>query len=142
MSNQRITVMMTTRDALAAIVDGNPGALRACCELMKHVESIDPDLCGGQVHVLFALDALGIYGPRIWMLFSDVCGTDPGKVLALIRAYQFGQLAGVTLEALQHAIDHRGVGLDLDAAVAAVQAKLPRFRVDAWKPTAPPAPVE
>jgi len=73
------------------------------------------------------MDTLGIYEERIWGLYEDVCGGEPGKVIALLRAYQLGQLAGVTLEALNHAIDNRGDGLDLEAVVEAVKGRLPNF---------------
>ena len=50
-------------------------------------------------------------------------------MLAVLRAYQVGALAGVTREALNHAIDNRGAGIDLDAALVAVMEVLPNFQV-------------
>ena len=82
---------------------------------------------------LMALDSLGIWEERVYMLWNDVCHRDTGKTIAVLRAYQLGQLAGVTKQALDHAIDHRGQGLDLEAVVAAVKQRLPNFNPSAGK---------
>jgi len=124
----RITSLnMTGTDILIAMADGNPGAITACMTLMEDAERVDPDSVLGAMSPIFALDTLGIYGSRIWMLYKDVCKQDTARVLALLRAHQLGQIAGVTSRALNHAIDNRGDGIDVDAALAAVKQRLPAF---------------
>ena len=127
MHKERITIDMTIMDGIVAMVEGNPGAINACINLMETAEKIDPDAALGQIYPLFSLDSLGIYGSRIYMLWSDVCDRQPQKVLAILRAYQLGQLCGTTEAAIHYAIDNRGAGLDLDAIMTAVQTKLPKF---------------
>lgn len=81
--------------------------------------------------VILLLDTLEIYNERIYMLWSDVCGRDMGKMIAVLRAYQLGQLAGVNAVALNHAIDNRGDGIDLAAVVEAVRSRLTNFNPEA-----------
>jgi hypothetical protein len=123
----RIKLTMTPFEALFVVVEGNPGALSVCMDLLQHAQAIDPDAALGGLGTLLTFDEERIYGSRIWMFFKDVCGGDIGKMLAVLRADQLGQLAGVTREKISHAIDNRGVGLDVDAAVAAVKERLPDF---------------
>ncbi len=111
--------------------EGNPGALMAVCEILKHGAVIDPNDAMGGMSSLLSLDTLGVYGSQLYMLWSDVCGKDVGKMIALLRAWQLGGLAGVTDGTLQFAIDARGTGIDVDAAVAAVQERLPKFNAAA-----------
>jgi hypothetical protein len=124
---------MSVAEAVHAMSGGNPGALIACLELMKEGPNVDPDALFGGLAQIMALDSLGIWESRIYMLWNDVCHRDTGKVIALLRAYQLGQLAGVTREALNYAIEHRGQGLDIDGAVAAVKERLPNFNLPAKK---------
>ncbi|MCC6404818.1 MAG: hypothetical protein IT405_00290 [Candidatus Yanofskybacteria bacterium] len=64
------------------------------------------------------------------MLYSDACDSDLVKMVAVLRANQLGQLAGTRADALHHAIEHRGEGLDLDAVLQAVKERLPRFGLE------------
>lgn len=130
MTNQklRITSLDTTvLEMVTALGGGNPGALRVCLDLLKYTPSIDPDAFDA-IAPLLSLDMLGVYEHRIWMLYKDVCGEDLSVMLAAIRAVQLGIVASATLD---HAIDHRGAGLDLGAAVAAVCERLPNFCLSA-----------
>ncbi len=61
------------------------------------------------------------------MLWSDVCGRDIGKMIAVLRAHQLGELAGVDAKALNHAINNRGAGVDLGVVLEAVRGRLPNF---------------
>ena len=130
---ERIKLEMTAQDVLREMSGGNPGAVIACIDLMKQGPKVDPDALLGGLAQLMALDSLGIWESRIYLLWNDVCDQDTGKMIAVLRAYQLGQLAGVTEQALRFAMDHRGQGLDLDAVVAAVQARLPNFKAEAAK---------
>lgn len=124
-----MSLSMSGMDVVVAMSGGNPGAIRVCMETLMNGGAIDPDTAGGAIHLMH-LDSLHIWDHRIWMLYKDVCGESLPKMLAVIRAYQMGQLAGATREAIDHAIDNRGDGLDLDAIMAAVQEKLPQFNVN------------
>jgi hypothetical protein len=110
--------------ATVKLADGNPGAAAAIMEMAKNEERIDPDSLMGIISPLLSLDSNGIYGSRIWCLYQDCAGRDPAKALALLRATQLGILDRGTLDC---AIDHRGDGIDVDAIMAKVQERLPRF---------------
>jgi hypothetical protein len=124
---KRITISMTGKDAIMALAEGNPGALTVCMQLMDKTKAIDPDAMMGGVGSLLSLDTMGVYASRIWMFYKDFCGENIPKMLAVMRAYQLGQLEGATLDKINHAIDNRGDGLDLGAIMAAVQKELPEF---------------
>lgn len=127
----RIKLEMSVRDIIIAMCGGNPGAITACAELLQKSEKIDPDdALGSGFSSFLALDALGIYNERIYMLWSDVCKRDVAKTIAVLRAYQLGQLAGVDAKTLNHAIDNRGAGIDLDAVMKAVKGRLPDFNLE------------
>ena len=108
----RITITMTVQESIIAIAEGHPGAIKACCELLNHGPSIDPDSAGSGIGPILDMDEFKIYGEKIYILWNDVCNCDVIKMIALLRAYQLGQLAGVNLPAIYYAIDHRGEGLD------------------------------
>jgi hypothetical protein len=131
MANERINLSMSLKDVVLAMGGGNPGALTACMQLVRYGEVVDPDAFGGGLSSLLLMDTLGIYEERIYMLWNDVCNRDIGKMVAVLRANQLGQLAGVDKKAITHAIDNRGDGIDIDAVVEAVKNRLPRFAPEA-----------
>jgi len=122
---ERIRLGMSTKDIVFAMSGGNPGAVRVCMEILTTDCETDP-LAGGYMPLL-QLDNLNIWDSRIWMLYKDVCGESLPKLLTVIRAYQMGELGGATEDAINHAIDNRGDGLDLDAIMVAVKERLPEF---------------
>ena len=133
---RRVDLDKPVQEIVLNMAEGNPGAI-ICCTHLAHINAlVDPDDIGGSVGALVKLDALDIYGYRIGMLWGDVCGSHVGTVIAVLRANQLG-LAGVTDEALNHAIDHYSEGLDVQAAIRAVQVRLPKFDIDAGTVEAP-----
>lgn len=131
MANERLTDLnMTTADMIMKMTGGNPGSLRVLTEIMIDGGKIDPDDAFAGFGTIMGLDSRGIWDHRIWMLYKDVCGEDLMKMIALVRAEQLGQLAGVTKKALNHAIDNRGEGINVDAAVEAVKERLPNFNTE------------
>lgn len=104
-NEQRIKAGMSIQDILCAMCSGNPGALTVCMKLLANSERIDPDSFNDGFAAILQLDALGIYEHRIWGLYKDVCGGHLGKMIAVLRANQLGELAGVDAQALNHAID-------------------------------------
>jgi len=130
MTKERIKLEMTTKDMLIAICGGNPGSLTACMSILTSAPNIDPDNMMGGLGAILHLDSLNIWDERIYMLWNDVCYRDTAKMLALLRANQLGGLAGATQNNLNHAIDNRGDGIDLEAVMQAVKQRLPRFNRD------------
>lgn len=121
--------------AATKLTQGNPGAAKAVGQLMQHATQTDPDSALGPLGPLFQLDELGIYGPRIWLLWKDVAQQDPVRAHALLRAVQLGILPGSELQAaLGDGITSRGPGMPLarvDEIVALVRKELPDFGKDA-----------
>ena len=120
----RITMSMTTQDAIIALSEGNPGALRVCRDIFYTGSKIDPDRFSGSAGYLIDLDEYEIYGPRIWMLYKDVCKQEISYAFAILRACQLGQIG---VEKVNHAIDNYGEGIDLEEVMKAVQERLPKF---------------
>ena len=123
----RLTMNMTTQDAIIALSEGNPGALRVSMELLKNGKNIDPEYSTelyGDTFFLCLLDEYEIYGPRIWMLYKDVCKQEISYAFAILRACQLGQIG---VEKVNHAIDNYGEGIDLEEVMKAVQERLPKF---------------
>jgi len=111
-------------NVVMALADGNPGALIVMKELLMIGPIIDPDALMGPIAHLLSLDSFGIYGPRIWMLYKDVCHEDLQSMIAVLRAVQLGKLSQ---EVMNHAIDNRGKGIDVKAVLNDVQTALPNF---------------
>lgn len=122
--NERIKLSDTVMDCASKMSEGNPGGLSVCMQMISTGAKIDPDAFGGGVAGLLAMDSLGIYGSRIWMLYKDVCGENLTKTMAMLRAWQLGFL---TRSALDHAIDNYGNGVDVDALLSQVKDRLPNF---------------
>ena len=131
MGAERITLNMTVQDSIVALAEGNPGALTVCINILKQAKAIDPQGAMVGLGPILSLDTHGIYGPRIWMLYKDVCGQDMPKMLAALRSVQLGIVPESTLI---RAIDNNGEGFDPDEALRLVQARLPGFQA--------PLPVE
>ena len=120
----RIKLYDTGMSAIVKLSDGNPGATVVCIEMLKKGKDIDPDYVLGGLGILLMLDTFGIYGSRIWMLYKDVCKQDIVKTVAVLRA---GQLGILDDDMLQHAIDNRGEGIDIEDLHKKVRQRLPRF---------------
>lgn len=120
----RIQLTDSLQDAIAKMVEGNVGAVTVCAELVKKEAKIDPDAALAPIDSLLALDDLGIYGSKIWMLYKDVCGEDIVNTRAVLRARQLGILSE---DVLLNAIDKYGDGIDCDDILAKVQERLPAF---------------
>jgi hypothetical protein len=126
----RVKENMTTLEVIQAMSGGNPGAVAVCCELIKDGGKIDPDDLFAGFGSILILDTLGIYESRIWMLYKDVCGEDLTKLIAVLRAWQLGQLVETTEDKINQAVDNHGEGLDVEAVLEAVKVRLPRFGED------------
>lgn len=120
----RITLGMSTMDAIVALAEGNPGATTVLTALLRDGRNIDPDAMLQGLTPLFSLDVMGIYGPSIWMLYKDVCEENLVRVVGLLRAVQLGLLRE---DELQHAISNRGDGINAIDICDKVREQLPSF---------------
>jgi len=123
---ERIDLQDTIIDVITKLSEGNPGALRVCMDILMQDATIDPDNALSGIGPLLSLDTHGIYGSRIWMLYKDVCGEDMVNTLGVLRGRQLGYISDAELN---HAIDNRGNGVDVDAILDQVRECLPNFGV-------------
>ena len=115
----------TLLSTIVKLAEGNPGAATVCSLIAKDGDAIDPDAAfGGGLMSLLQFDTLGLYGPRIWMLYKDVCGQDLVNTLGILRGHQLGFITEGTLN---HAIDNYGDGLDVESVLEQVKERLPNF---------------
>lgn len=103
--------------------EGNPGAVVVISEILSKGSQIDKDSLHPML-ILLRLDALGIYGSRLWMLYKDVCGMDIVNTIAVIRSHQLGIIDDFQLN---HAIDNFGDGLNVEHIYKKVTEQLPNF---------------
>lgn len=122
--NVRICLQDTMMDSVVKLSEGNPGAMTVCVRLLNEGSDIDPYGVFGGFGILLILDTYNIYGPRIWMLFKDVCKQDLVKTIAALRTCQMGLFP---IEKLQYAIDNYGDGVNIDELYRMVKGRLPRF---------------
>ena len=113
-------------DILIKMSEGNPGALTVCLQIIKDGEQIDPDHGLGGIGIILKLDTLKLYGPKIWMLYKDVCDENLSEMIAVLRGWQLGFL---NERQLQHAVDNYGEGINLEEICAKVCERLPRFKL-------------
>lgn len=130
-NSSRIELTDTVMDMLIKLAEGNPGALTALMKLSETSEKIDPDSFFGPLSPLLSLDTHGIYGPRIWVLWKDVCGMDPIKVQTLLRAVQLGFMSE---SELKRASDSSA--FDFQAINDKVRETLPAFAAIKAEPPA------
>jgi hypothetical protein len=119
-----ITLEDTTMDMIKKMSMGNPGAISVICQILKDGALIDPDDAFGGFSTILHMDTWGIRGPKIWMLYKDVCGEDLVKTIGMIRSVQLGITSQETLET---AINNYGRGVDVDDCLKKVKEQLPRF---------------
>lgn len=75
----------STMDLMVKMSEGNPGALMFCTELFK--------MGSKGVVTLINLDDIGLYGDKLYMLWSDCCGRDAEKVVKVVNAVNFGKVS-------------------------------------------------
>jgi len=135
MTKERIPIGKTIRcqkDVMDVIIEMTGGDLNATLILIRiflKTPEIDPydNLKGlGPIHTL---DSLNIWDEKIYKLWSDVCSKNDIRMVAVLRAYQLGGLAGVTKDALNYAINHKK-DIDLNEVMRAVKEQLPNFNTE------------
>jgi hypothetical protein len=119
----KLNLDSTIESAVLSMSEGNPGAIHVLMESARTNEKIDPDNFAGPWGLMVNLDALEIYGERIWMLYKDLCGESVPKTTAVARACQLGILPR---DQLDRAIDEKAP-LDVNEIVGRVRDQLPNF---------------
>lgn len=114
----------TTASVTVKMAQGNPGAMQVILRIFQEGAAIDPDNAIGSIGTILHLDTFEIYSHRIWMLYKDVCKENLVNMISIVRAVQLGL---ITKDVMNHAIDNRGDGIDLDETLKKVQEKLPDF---------------
>lgn len=111
-------------ELIANLAQGNPGAVTVIMKILTDGIRIDPyDYAGGFGSVLY-MDSMNIRGPKVWMLYKDVCNENIVKTMAMIRATQ---LKIISKDELLYAIDNRGTGVDVEVCLSKVKELLPNF---------------
>ena len=72
--------------AITKIADNNYGAWEVLTKMYKQGGIIDPHNKNNEMLPIEALDAFGIYGKAIFILYNDICHSDLPKMLAVIKA--------------------------------------------------------
>jgi hypothetical protein len=119
MAQERIKLDDTMLDIFIKMSEGNPGATSVMTQLVKYGLVID-GYSGGIMDIMH-LDAKGIYGSQIWVLYKDVCKESLVNLVALLRYYQLGLMPDDNL------FDECR---DFVAVRAAVKERLPKFNVE------------
>lgn len=133
----RLELTDTLQDAAIKMSGGNPGAINAITAMLVRGKDIDPQAFGGGLSAVMLLDTYEIYGTDIYVLYSDICGRDVARTLAVIRAAQLGMLSSNVLKDACSRQDRSGRDLiDVDDLYAQVKKRLPAFDVDVTEVTA------
>jgi hypothetical protein len=114
--------------AITKVSEGNPGAIVAIMKIAEVYSKVDPkhwivqaapsSIAGG---VAMMFDDHEIYGPNIHILFKDVCGLKPERVIVLFRAHQLG------FSSLSNFKDFPHLSIDFDDLIARIKAEVPDF---------------
>ena len=107
-------------DAVCSMSDGNPGAIHVMVRLVKESPTICPSWGFAGMLPLIQLDAAGLYGSSIWVLYKDICGSDTARTWALLCAEQLGLVCnGKTLKWI---VEHPITGEDIDYLSTVIDA--------------------
>lgn len=120
-----ITANDTVQEMMLKMAQGNLGALSVVAQLLKETAAIDPDAILEGLSAILALDTNEIYGESIWVLYKYGCGENLVKLIAALRAKQFGLIDRFALYSASN-ISPKVVPIRADI-VEIVQAKLPNF---------------
>lgn len=102
----RITMIDDAKSALIKICEGNPGAINACCCIIKEGIKVFPYV-DGWTYIL-ALDTLEIYGTDIYVLWSDICQRDTQKMIAALKVANMDASKANVLKDACHRQDYSG----------------------------------
>lgn len=129
----RIQLTDSLQQIVVKMSDGNPGAINVMMALIKQGEKIDPDNMLGGVGAILWLDTERIYGPKIWVLFKDVCKSKVLNIFTIMRYQQYGfhyRLGNTELYfELKFGAHHEWLGTlpPFEEMLTKVKSKLPNF---------------
>lgn len=123
----RINLTDSIQDVAVKMVEGNPGALHVLMTVIKSGAGIDPACAFGAMQPILSLDTLGIYGPRIWLLWKDICGQSPVLFVAVLRAWQLGFISADELSSAVTEARSRDNPIDVKKLYEQVRERLPDF---------------
>ena len=125
---ERIQLSDNLISAIAKMVDGNPGAMVSCMDIVKNGEKIDPDNIMGGFGNILSLDSYGIYGTDIYILHNDICNREVAKVITILRAVQLGFFSSRALADACSRQDRSGREMiDIKDLYKKVKEQLPNF---------------
>jgi len=87
--NSKINMDMSTKDAIIALAEGNPGAITVLAQMVQ-----DPRGAAAILH----LDNLEIYGSKIWVGYKDHCKEDITTFINKVIARDEGLLETIRNE--------------------------------------------
>ena len=96
-THERIQFTDSWADICVKLCDGNCGALDACAMLLERGDRFNMASPLGLLQAFLALDSAAIFGPKLWLLWNDLCGRDTLKMLAACRALDAGLLSATRL---------------------------------------------
>ncbi|CAG9924444.1 hypothetical protein ACMSE1_01990 [Bacteroides thetaiotaomicron] len=102
----KITMIDNAESALAKICEGNPGAINACCCIIKEGAKVYPYVDGWEYIIL--LDKLEIYGSDIYVLWNDICQRGTRKMIAALRIAKIDPAKADVLKDACHRQDYSG----------------------------------
>lgn len=115
-------------DVINKMTEGNPGAMNVIMELTYMSEKIDPDSAFGSIGAILLLDSYEIYGSDIYVLWSDICGRNTKKMIAVLRAGQLGIIPSYTIKDASSRQDYSGKDMiDVEDLYKKVCERLPNF---------------
>jgi len=85
----KLQLMDTMPDVIIKMAEGNPGACSCLLAMLGKKDwfaRVDP------IMMILMLDEMGIYGSKLYMLWSDACDKDLSKMELVLRNYQLGHL--------------------------------------------------
>jgi len=122
-STGRIDVTDTPANAVFKLVRGDRAAAEACIQLVKAVAAADPDAEFGPFTPLLILEATGLVGPAIGLVYRRVCDGDAVTMLALLHALRLKAIAVDTVK--RAAVE--GTRIRKETLIKIVQEKIPSF---------------
>ena len=111
---QKVDIKVTDspQTMIVKLCHGNPGAMRVLLDwsTASHKKNGDKGILPTLMY-MFLLGEYGVIGPKIWMLFKDVCNLKIPCVENIAISLLDGR---ITEKQLRYAIENRGRGLDVN----------------------------
>lgn len=90
---QLCTLTDRPHDIVRKLAMDNPGAMRACTELLAFAKQIDTSNPIAEITYLLFLDSLHIYGSELYSIYGDICRGNITAMVAVLWLIQRGHLS-------------------------------------------------